>query len=185
MTTIYLVRHAEPVISPGGPPEGWQLSPAGWQGSARLAEGLDLNGIRIFASPQVKTMQTAEAFARIAGVQTEPAAGLREVGGRAWVAGGRAEYEAAVRRYFEGETGAGWEPRGAAQERIVDAIAALALGGDALVVSHGLVLTLALAWLQSVEPAILFPVWQSMRFTDLCTVDWEGRAVLRRFGQPL
>jgi broad specificity phosphatase PhoE len=112
-------------------------------------------------------------------------ADLREVEGRSW-ANSRAEYERIASRYLQGEAVDGWEERTKAQRRIAAAVQKLMDSGqDALVVSHGLVLVLCLAWLLKVESDTLFSMWRTIRFPDLCIIDWKKGGVVQPFGEPV
>ena len=185
MALALLVRHAAPVIDPSAPSSEWVLSAEGEEAARRLARHL-ARPVRgpLYSSAETKAVQTASALAEEWGLRVRVEDGLREVGGRRWAASGR-EYEQSVSRYLRSETVDGWEGLAEAQDRVVATMRKLMRGEDALFVSHGLVLVLGLAWLLNAEPATLLPVWRTIRFPDLCIVDWEARTVPRAFGQPL
>ena len=186
MRRLLLVRHAAPLIDPPTPSSGWVLSPQGEEAARRFAQSLAAPPPSpIYSSAETKAVQTAQLLAEGWGVQVRVEEDLHEVEGRPW-ANSPAEYEETVGRYLQGEAADGWEERLGAQRRMATAVQKLmGPGQDALVVSHGLVLVLCLAWLLKVEAGTLFPVWRTIRFPDLCIVDWETREVVRPFGQPL
>ena len=186
MPRALLVRHAATIIDPPTPSSEWVLSPQGQEAARRFAQSLAAPPpSSIYCSAETKAVQTASALAEQWGVRVCVEDGLCEVGGRRW-ANSPAEYEQIVSRYLRGEAVDGWEERTGAQRRIATAVQKL-IGADqdVLVVSHGLVLVLWLAWLLKVEAGTLYPIWRTIRFPDLCVVDWETREVVRPFGQPL
>ena len=186
MQRLLLVRHAAPLIDPPTPSSEWVLSPQGEEATRRFAQSLAAPpDSAIYSSAETKAVQTAAVLAEEWGLQVRVEDDLHEVEGRSW-ANSPAEYEEAVSRYLRGEAVDGWEERTSAQRRIATAVWKL-MGPDKdlLVVSHGLVLVLCLAWLLEVEAGTLFPVWRTIRFPDLCIIDWETREVVLPFGQPL
>ena len=186
MQRLLLVRHAAPIIGSSVASEEWVLSPEGEEAAEQLALALASYGsLPVYASPEAKAVHTARPIARQWGVEVGIERDLREVRGRPWV-DSRAEYEETVGRYLRGEAVDGWEERTGARRRIATAVEKL-MGPDqdVLVVSHGLVFVLWLSWLLKVEPDTLFPVWRTIRFPDLCIVDWKAGDVVRPFGEPL
>jgi broad specificity phosphatase PhoE len=183
---LLLVRHAAPLIDPPTPSSEWALSPQGEEAARRFAQSLAAPpATPIYSSAETKAVQTARLLSEGWGVQVRVEEDLHEVEGRPW-ANSPAEYEQIVGRYLRGEAVDGWEERTGAQRRIATAVQKL-MGPDqdVLVVSHGLVLVRWLSWLLKVEPGTLFPVWRTIRFPDVCIVDWETREVVLPFGQPL
>jgi len=179
--TLYLVRHAE-TRRTALPAETWPLSEQGFQQVRKLAElpfwsEVDL----ICTSLEPKALQTAQIVAERHSLPIEPAFDLRELrrtGDRV------ADYEAAVREVLENPTTCfhGWEPAGEAQTRIVTAIERLLMlyeGETLAVVSHGLVLTLYLAYLTDTAPTL--DLWHSLPFASATRVDPEARTVLNHF----
>ncbi len=172
-------------MDPSVPSQKWELSREGQEAAGRLARSLATPPGPVYSSPETKAAQTARLLADASGLDVDVEGDLREVEGRPWT-NGRAEYEGIVGRYLRGEPVQDWEERREAQRRMVAVVQkVMRLEGDVFVVSHGLVLALCLSWLLRVEPGTLFPVWQTMRFPDLCVIDWETRAVVRPFGGPI
>jgi phosphohistidine phosphatase SixA len=73
---VYLVRHAE--AAPSEPDELRPLTEAGKRQSRALGERLAAGGLTaVRTSPLLRALQTGEALARAAGVETEPDERLR------------------------------------------------------------------------------------------------------------
>ena len=181
MSRLYLVRHAEPHVDPGQPLDSWPLTAAGRTAARRLAGTLPRLK-RVVASPERKAVETAQPLADEWGTVVETDDRLREVGGRAWVDSSEV-YREHVRLYFTGGEPEDWERLDEATARIIAATEEIMRGAeDAVLVSHGLVLTLLRSWFDGVEPAMLVSVWDAMRFPDVCVLDWDARRVLSEFG---
>ena len=181
MLRLYLIRHAEADVDPALPSDSWHLTAAGRAAAYRLSETLPRLK-RVISSPERKAVETAEELARGSTIEVVTDDRLREVAGRAWAESAQA-YRRQVRSYFGGVEPDGWEQIHEARARIVAAIEEVMRGAeDALVVSHGLVLTLFRSWFDGAEPAMLMRVWESMRFPDVCILDSDARRVLREFG---
>jgi broad specificity phosphatase PhoE len=162
------------------------LSPEGEEAARRFAQSLAAPvHSAIYSSAETKAVQTARLVAEEWSVAVRIEADLREVEGRSW-ASSRTEYERIASRYLQGEAVDGWEERTKAQRRIAAAVQKLMDSGqDALVVSHGLVLVLCLAWLLRVDAGTLVSMWRAIRLPDHCVMNWETREVVRPFGQPV
>ena len=178
---LYLVRHAQtrPTALPA---ETWPLSEQGFRQARKLAELPFWSDVQLICtSLEPKALQTTQMVAERHSLPIEPAFDLRELrrtGERV------ADYEAAVCEVLEHPTKSfhGWEPAGEAQTRIVTAIERLLMlheGETLAVVSHGLVLTLYLAYLTDAPPTL--DLWQSLPFASATQVDPEARAVLNCF----
>jgi len=185
MAQIFLIRHSAPLIEELVEPRHWILSPEGEAAARDFARSIPSPQGPLYTSPEPKAVRTARLIAEAWKTRVVPDPGLREVEGRPWM-NGRVEYEVTAVRYLRGEPIEGWEDQGSAQARITTALSRIADSQrEVVVVSHGLVLILALSSLLKCEPDILVPVWQSMRFPDLCIVDSKRNRVLRSFGQPV
>ena len=69
MTNLLLIRHSMPAWGPHAPPSKWKLTEEGRERSKDLGEYLKGRDVaRIFASTEVKTVETAEIAAKVAGV---------------------------------------------------------------------------------------------------------------------
>ena len=179
--TLYLIRHAQ--TKPTAlPVETWPLSDVGIQQAQRLAELPFWQDVQIICSSvELKALQTAQVVAERRSLPVEPVFDLREL---RRTEGLVPDYEAVVRQVLENPFRSihGWEPAGEAQTRIMTAIERLLMfheGETLAVVSHGLVLTLYLAYLTNTVPAL--DLWHSLPFASATQVDPEVRVALNRF----
>lgn len=185
MSQIFLIRHSAPAVEPLVQPRHWLLSDEGEVSAKEFALSIPPPPGPIYTSPEPKAVRTARILADAWKARIMPEPGLREVEGRRWTETA-VEYEVSVVRYLRGELVHEWEERDAVLGRIAEAVSRLAVSQPELVVvSHGISLTLCLSWLLRVEPETLVPMWQTMRFPDLCIVDSKRKRVLRSFGQPV
>ena len=177
---LHLVRHAEVTPRPELPGPSWLLSAAGREAAERLgASDRWAPCAAVYTSPEPKAVATAQRIAAPPGLPLRIDRDLREVDGRPW----SDDYRGDVRRYLAGEAVAGWEPRDEALARVREAVARIASAGEeAAIVSHGLVLTLYLADLQSLDADATFALWSSVRFPDVALVDVAAGRVLEAFG---
>ena len=179
--TLYLVRHAHSQQT-ALPVETWPLSELGRQQAQRLADLPFWQNVHIIcASVEPKAFQTAQIVAARRDLPVEPVFDLRELRRPGNLVG---DYESAVRQALENPTTSvnGWEPAGEAQTRIVTAIErVLMLHEDKTlaVVSHGLALTLYLAYLTDTQPTS--DLWHSLPFASAIQVDPEVRQTLAHF----
>ena len=179
--TLYLVRHAHSQQT-ALPVETWPLSELGRQQAQRLAELPFWQDVHIIcASIEPKALQTAQTVATRRDLPVEPVFDLRELRRPGSLVG---DYESAVRQAFNNPTTSvdGWEPAGEAQMRIVTAIERLLMLHEdktLAVVSHGLALTLYLAYLTDISPSL--ELWHSLPFASAIQVDLEVRQTLAHF----
>ncbi|WP_242091262.1 histidine phosphatase family protein [Curtobacterium sp. DN_7.5] len=146
--TVWFVTHAEPVVEPRRPIGSWGLSAVGRARAAAWRAPV----ARVIASPERKAVETAELVAGGGSVEQDPA--LIEVDRSATGYLPFDEFDAVVDAFFDRPTESvrGWERAVDAQERIVEAVRALAgpgagpgAGGGVVLVSHGAVGALLLA----------------------------------------
>jgi broad specificity phosphatase PhoE len=142
---ITYVRHAMPAVAEGLHSTEWHLDEATrnaaeiWAGRLEVGEQIGA----LVSSTEPKALETAAAIASRwdSVVVEEPR--LREAQ-RPWIGTG---YRAVAHRYLRGEVPEGWEPHASVAERVaaaVDDALASATDGPAIVVSHGLALSLHL-----------------------------------------
>ena len=159
MGRLILVRHARPVLQHGLPPSEWPLDNGSASDITRLASGFEpLNDPIVVSSTERKAIETAEALGLGPAL---PSAAFDEVT-RPWF-DDRSELEEAMARYFAGAPLSGWEPLAEATARFERGVHDLA-EGDAVVVTHGTVMS---AWLSAsgrIADAIAF--WSSLRMPD-------------------
>jgi broad specificity phosphatase PhoE len=179
--TLYLIRHAHSQRT-ALPAETWALSESGIQQARRLAELPFWREVQIICSSwEPKALQTAEIVAEQHSLPIEPILDLREL---RRTEGFVPDYESAVREVLANPLKSyhGWEPAGEAQTRIMTAIERLLMlheGETLAVVSHGLALTLYLAYLTDSAPTL--DLWRSLSFASATQVDPGARTVVNRF----
>lgn len=185
MVNLVLIRHAQVAVDPNQPSESWLLSVAGARDAATLRDDPDVAAVtRFFTSPEPKAQATSRAVA-----DERPVAvvhDLRELDRRAlgWVRTPD-EYRAVVTEIFAhpDDSYRGAETAASSQRRIVNAIARIVHDNPTetvAAVSHGIVLTLYLAWLRDDLFADL-SLWKRMQFPDVAVVDPIERRVIRDF----
>ena len=185
MSVLYLVRHAEVVVSEQAPAHEWPLSDAGRRDAERLATSPVWRDVRLVATgPEPKMVGTAEPIAVAARAAPRREADLREVERSATWTAGADRYRALVQRFFAGERLAGWEGRDEARTRVCACIERLldAVAGPLVVVSGGLALTLYLSSLAGAPAA--FEVWTAIPLPAVAVVDPDARRVAAPF-QPV
>ena len=179
--SLYLIRHAHSQRT-ALPAETWALSEPGIRQARQLAELPFWQDVQIICSSvEPKALQTAQIVAERRSLPVEPVFDLREL---RRTEGFVLDYYAAVRQVLENpfKSFNGWEPAGEAQTRILTAIERLWMlheGETLVVVSHGLVLTLYLAYLTDSAPTL--DLWHSLPFASAVQVNPEVRAILNRF----
>ena len=179
--TLYLVRHAhtQPTALPV---ETWPLSEQGIQQAHKLAGLPFWHDVHLICSSwEPKAIQTAQIVAERRCLPIEPVFDLREL---RRTKGPVPDYAAAVCEVLENplKSFQGWEPAGEAQTRIMTAIERLLMlheGETLAVVSHGLALTLYVAYLTGAAPTL--DLWHSLPFASATQVDPDARIVLNRF----
>ena len=182
MTTLVLVRHAEPVADARGRCYGTldlELSPAGHEQSGALAGRLDPPDA-IVASPRLRAVQTARPVAELHGLEIEIDDRLRELDfgdfeGRTYEEIERCEPEL-FRAWMTSPTTVQFPNGESYSDLRVRATAALdeirMQHAHALVVTHGGVIRAGLAsWLELPDHAI-FRLGQ--RHCGITIVDWFG-----------
>ena len=179
---LYLVRHAAVVVRPDQPSEQWHLSPEGRVAAESLAgEGGWAGLARLYSSPEPKAIATAQRIATRNALPLSIEAALHEVE-RPWTDG---DYRALARSYLRGEAVEGWEGRDVATARIrraIETIAAAHGEADVGIVSHGLILSLYLTDLLSLDGAATVELWDGIGFPDYALVDTVDLKLVRRFG---
>ena len=183
---LYLVRHAAVTVRPEVPPPQWHLSPEGRAAAEALAEEPYWAELAvIYTSPEPKAVGTAQRIAARHGLPIRLEHDLREVERGAWVGEG---YREQVRRYLAGEPIDSWERREAALGRVracIDRIVAASGGQDIAAVSHGLVLTLHMTSLLSLDASASYDLWRRIGFPGVAVVDPQARRVERGFGTSI
>jgi broad specificity phosphatase PhoE len=142
---ITYVRHAMPAVTEGIPSTEWHLDAASLAAAEVWASRLEV-GERIgvlVSSTEPKALETAAAIADRWGSVVVEDPRLREAV-RPWIGTG---YRTVAHHYLRGEQPEGWEAHAEVAQRVAMAVAdamAAARGGPAVVVTHGLALSLHL-----------------------------------------
>lgn len=180
MRRLVLVRHARVRLDPDVPPQIWELTDEGRADAERLARLAVLDGLEVVVtSPEPKARATAEPIARAAGVELRIERDLREAERGASPVDDRDGFVKRVDDWLGGTPVPGWEERDLAAVRIVACVERLlAESSDSLVlVSHGTVLSLYLAWLRGQERVDLAE-WEAIPLPAVAVVDPAARTIL-------
>jgi broad specificity phosphatase PhoE len=183
---LVLIRHAPVEIQPEVPAEQWVLSAAGARAATALCGCLALQSVAVIASsPEPKATATAVAIAN--GKPIVEMDDLTELDRSAagWLRT-RAEYICLVGEILQQPQRSvrGCEPAAHAQQRFVKAVEELHVqfdGVEVAVVSHGIVLSLYMAYIRHLPTSDL-TIWKSIGLPDLAIVDPLQRKVLVDFG---
>ena len=180
---LYLIRHSTVEPEANLPGAQWRLSPEGRQAADALAREPFWKELRsIHTSVELKAVATAQRIAAPNELPIRFEHDLREVEGRAWVESGYVEL---VRDYLAGEPPDGWEPPDAARTRVrgcIDGIVERHPDLNVGIVSHGIVLTLYLADVLSLDANRTIELWESIRFPDVAIFDPQQKRFEREFG---
>ncbi len=180
---LYLIRHSSAAPGANLPGPQWHLSSEGREAADTLSREpfwRELRGMHTSVEP--KSAATAQRIAAPNELPIRIERDLREVEGRTWVERGYADL---VRDYLAGEPPDGWEPLDAARSRMracIDGIVDRHAGLNVGIVSHGIVLTLYLADVFSLDANAAIDLWRSIRFPDVAVLDPEARRLERGFG---
>lgn len=183
MTPLWLVRHAAVTLVDGVPPEAWRLSGEGTTAAAALAHDPGWGEVSLVStSPEPKARDTARPLAAALHAPLHEDGGLREVRRRGTPVLARSRYVDLVRRFFAGEEVPGWELRDDAAARVAASVdrSLRAADGPVAVVSHGLVLSLYVAWLTGAAPDLA--AWDAMPLPAVALVDVAAARLVHGFG---
>lgn len=186
MNRLYLVRHARTQIDPRRHHSQWELDPAGADLLRELAALPHwAAAYRIVSSSEAKAAKTAEEIARVHHLApVERLAGLQELHKGSFVAN-HAEAMETLFKFPDRPVGEGWETAQAALARFsaaMEGLIAEAGGRDLIVVSHGTVLSLYLAWVQG-KSQVELADWGSIGMPDFCVIETHTMRVIQRFGE--
>lgn len=165
-TMLILVRHAEPVASPGMPSRDWPLTEAGIEASARLCNGLP-DGALLASSDELKAWMTLGGSPDVV---RDPRFGEVRRPDEPWTD----DFRSRRRNYVEGELLPGWEPREAVAARFDEAVLAhstAAASRGLVIASHGMSITIWLISRRLVATEEAGPFWEGLRFPDALAVD--------------
>jgi probable phosphoglycerate mutase len=174
------MRHAETAIDRNIPAHEWSLTEEGFHQAGTIASMGIFDSIdTIFSSPETKALQTARPFADRLGIEIESYSELRELDRSKGEFLSNAEYMQSVEGILNRHDAVpGWEFREHALARFQAGLKEIMNRGgfkEALVISHGLVLSMHFAILLGVED--VFPRWQRLEFCSWGTL--EGNTVIK------
>lgn len=180
MRKLVLVRHSQPRIEPNVPAADWKLSELGRRRAESMAARLrDYGANRIWCSREPKAVETAEIVGSALGVPMRVKAGLEEHHRRnvPFVASTQ-EFEQAVEEFISQPSRLvlGTETARQACDRFTGAIEAVleADSADAIVITHGTVMTLYLARMADIQP---MSFWRELQTPCLVEVELPDRRV--------
>jgi broad specificity phosphatase PhoE len=163
---LILVRHSLPEILPAVPANQWRLSAEGRSRCPALAEQLAAYKPQaLFSSLEPKAIETAQILSERLSLPFTPTTGLHEherpAAARRF---SRAEFEATLARFFDhpDELVFGTETAAQAQQRFSTAMRNILTehpGQTLAVVAHGTVMSLFVAYNNSIDP---FTFWKSL-----------------------
>ncbi len=174
MRKLVLVRHSQPRIEPNVPAAEWKLSELGRRWAESMAARLrGYDADLIWCSREPKAVETAEILGNALGVPIRVKTGLEEHHRRnAPFFPTTQEFAQAVEAFFSQPSRLvlGTETASQARDRFAAAIEAVleADSGDAIVITHGTVMSLYLAQVADVQP---MSFWRELRTPCLVEVD--------------
>jgi probable phosphoglycerate mutase len=174
------MRHAETAIDQNVPVHEWSLTKEGFHQAKVLASIGFFDSIdSIFSSTEGKALQTAAPFADRLGIEIVSLSELRELDRGIGELLSEAEYLQSVEGILnKHDEVPGWEFRESAMTRFQAGLGEIMSKGgfkEALVISHGLVLSMQFASLLGVED--VFSRWQRLKFCAWGTI--KGNTVIR------
>ncbi len=183
---LFLIRHADPEIIANRPAADWCLTARGVERAKTLAARLTPLGLeRIYSSPEAKAMQTAAVFGDVFRVPIVPVLDLREHDRAGVALLSPPAFEQTMRTFFSQPSVRvfGNESGEAARTRFEQALLPLLTDGtgDIMAVTHGTVLTLAIAdrcrvdpfdfWKRLGLPSAVSVLLPDMRFEQVTNID--------------
>ncbi|HEY5111193.1 MAG TPA: histidine phosphatase family protein [Acidimicrobiales bacterium] len=169
--SFVFVRHAEPVVERGSPPEEWELSHEGIGAIAHAAKNLrrlDLSGL--VTSDEVKAQQTARLLGRLLAIEVRVDSRLHEVR-RPWI---EEDFHQEVVNYLNGQVTRDWESLDSVGARMETAIAEATAGAQVGIVAHGTAMAVVLG-ARGLVGSVSF--WEQLTMPDAWLVE---TATLRR-----
>lgn len=181
---LILVKHGQPAIVPEVPRSQWSLSDEGRVSAATLAGKLARFEPRaLFASPEIKAHDTAQAMGDVLGlaVRTDEDLAEHRADHNPFVSA--AEIEALIERALRDPDHLimGEETGAAARQRFAAAMERVAAAGEGtkVVVAHGRVISLWLSAELQLDPV---PFWRRLAFTSAAVVTEEGFEIIDGLG---
>ena len=182
MKTLILVKHSSPEIVENIPAREWTLSHEGRIRSHRLAELLlPYQPEVITCSLEPKALETASILAKDLGLAVEAVQGLHEHDRSSTPFYSREEFQKLMQEFFEKpavpvfgkETADQSLARfRAAVERILKSYE----DKSVIIVAHGTVISLFVAWLTGCDG---YSLWRDLGLPSFVTLDLQSRALLK------
>jgi broad specificity phosphatase PhoE len=178
---LILVKHAMPVIVPDAPPRTWQLSDAGRDAAATLANELAAyQPVAVVASVEPKAADTGAVIAACLGLPATTATGLHEHERDVVPFDDTERFHGRIRQFFAepGIVVYGTESADAAHARFEHAIRDVLAehpAGTLVVVAHGTVISLLVARANSIEP---FPFWAGLDLPSFVVLERDSFALV-------
>ena len=184
MTKLLLIRHSIPAWGPNDPPSKWVLTEEGRERSKLLGEYLNQRRVgRIFASDEVKAIETAEIAARVAGIsEVVTDHDLREHDRDNSPRPSNVDRDTLVVECIRNPDELVWgnESVATARDRFGSAVTRLMSTVDhecVALVAHGTVITTFVGQLLNVDPV---PIWESMGIPWFIEIDWPSPIEISR-----
>ncbi len=170
---LHLMRHGETAIDQNTPVHEWVLAKEGLRQAETIASmGVFDSVDSIFSSPELKALQTAKPFSDRLGVEIVRYSELRELDRAKGGLLSNDKYLLSVEGILNSHIVVpGWELREHAMARFQRGLTKIMNQGgfkEALLISHGLVLSMHFATLLGVED--IFSRWQRLRFCAWGTI---------------
>lgn len=175
MSAIILIRHAMPEVVQGTSSKFWGLSEAAREDCVMLAHAMPVGlASPVWSSDERKARETAEVLGLRLGLDVAIDPRFQEVDRpQVW----DRDYREVAEGYLGGTHEPGWESQASVVTRFSAAVAeAQTGGGDVVVVSHGMAMSL---WVASIAGIDIVPWWRELTFPDAWRVEVDGGSVER------
>jgi broad specificity phosphatase PhoE len=178
---LILVKHAMPDIVPDAPPRTWQLSDAGREAAAMLADELAAyQPVAVITSVEPKAADTGAVIAACLGLPVRTATGLHEHERDAVAFDDIERFRGRIRQFFAEPATVvyGTETADAAHGRFEHAIRDVLArhpAGTLAVVAHGTVISLLVARANGIEP---FLFWVGLDLPSFVVVERDTFALV-------
>lgn len=178
---LILVKHAMPVIVPDAPPRTWQLSYAGRQAAATLADELaPYQPVAVITSVEPKAADTGAVLAANLGLPAANAPGLHEHERDVVPFDSTERFHERIRQFFAEPATVvyGTETADAAHTRFEQAVRDVLARhpvGTLIVVAHGTVISLLVARANGIEP---FPFWAGLDLPSFVVLERDTLALV-------
>jgi len=187
MKPLLLVKHSVPEIVEGMPAREWVLSEEGRERARKLAALLlPYQTEIILSSVEPKAWETASILAEVLGLTVQAVNGLQEHDRSTSPYYAKSEFEKLVQEYFEKPDLLVFGKETARQSlarfrETVETAVEAHRDKIMMIVSHGTVISLFVAWLTGRDGLAL---WQSLGLPSFVVLDMHSRKLLRTENLP-